>query len=297
MRKIMPTHAKMLTLGYTVNLNTHLTATGNAFQAAQIMDILRPVLQPAHRITGQYNVSIETLPQYVQNGVEIYAADNTKVCGSVNSTASGTLPLNDWLIYTDSDRSLNLHLGSANYSRWVWNQYGGLFASAGTDGFGFTKPSRYPTGQLEIHTGNQITAIPLVVSCRSGQTANMLEVRTASSASATGSVATAFGPAGALITVPVAHTATTAAVNVDSPTTSLTTTAVTQGITLANGVAGQIKIITHVATSGGGTAELIPATKTGYTKITFTSVGDTVTLQYYTTVGWIILSIRGAVAA
>ena len=104
-----------------------------------------------------------------------------------------------------------------------------------------------------------------------------------------------------LVLPPVAQTATTAAVSTVYVTTALTTTAPLQGITLANGVAGQIKIITHVATSGGGTAELIPATKTGYAKITFTSVGDTVTLQYYATgtptVGWIISSIRGAVAA
>jgi hypothetical protein len=100
-----------------------------------------------------------------------------------------------------------------------------------------------------------------------------------------------------LVLPPVAQTATTAAVSTVYVTTALTTTAPAQAITLANGVAGQIKIITHVATSGSGTAILTPATKTGYTTVTFTSVGDTVTMQYYTTIGWIITSIRGAVAA
>jgi hypothetical protein len=375
MRKIMPTHAKMLALGYGQDLNTHLTSTGNTFQAAQIMEILRPVLQPAHRISGQYNVSIETIPAYATNGIEIYATDGAKLFGSLKSTGSATIPFTDWGIYTDSDRSLNLHLGGENYSRWVWSQYGGLFGSAGTDGFGSNKPSRYPTGHLELHTGNQTTAIPLVVSCRAGQTSNMLEVRTGSSASATGSVATAFGPAGALITVPVAHpnsyettisiaspcvitkaahgllpnqqivftttgalptglavdtryfvlstnfttgtfqlsaTVNGTAINTtgtqsgvhtvtpliytESPVTSLTTTGVAQTAILANGVAGQVKTIACVAV-GGSTITVNPDTQTGFATITFTNVADSVTLQYYATIGWVIVSIRGAVAA
>jgi len=105
---------------------------------------------------------------------------------------------------------------------------------------------------------------------------------------------------GAVILVPDALTATTsptAAVPITTPTTALTTTAAAQPLSLANGTVGQIKTIMHVATSGGGTAVLTPTTKTGYTTITFTNVGDTVTLQYFTTYGWMIVSIRGAVAA
>ena len=150
--------------------------------------------------------------------------------------------------------------------------------------------------QLEVF-GNSATVVTLAASCITGQTANIFEVKTSATLAASGTLATAFGPAGALITVPVGHTATTAAVDVNTPTTSLTTTAPAQAITLANGVAGQIKTITHVATSGSGTAVLTPATKTGYTTITFTAVGDTVTMQYYATIGWVIISIRGAVAA
>jgi len=103
---------------------------------------------------------------------------------------------------------------------------------------------------------------------------------------------------GGLVTVPVAQTATTAAVSVAVTTTALTTTAPAQAITLANGTNGQIKIITHIASSGGGTAVLTPATSAAdYNTITFSSVGDTATLQYHTTGGWYILSLRGAVAA
>jgi len=103
---------------------------------------------------------------------------------------------------------------------------------------------------------------------------------------------------GGLVTVPVAQTASTAAVSVAVTTTALTTTAPAQAITLANGTNGQIKIITHIASSGGGTAVLTPATSAAdYNTITFSSVGDTATLQYHTTGGWYILSLRGSVAA
>ena len=103
---------------------------------------------------------------------------------------------------------------------------------------------------------------------------------------------------GGLVTVPIAQTATTAAVSVAVTTTALTTTAPAQAITLANGTNGQIKIVTHIASSGGGTAVLTPATSAAdYNTITFSSVGNTATLQYHTTGGWYILSLRGAVAA
>lgn len=102
---------------------------------------------------------------------------------------------------------------------------------------------------------------------------------------------------GTLTYTPDAQTATTAAVSITTAATSLTTTAPAQAITLANGAVGQIKTIAHVASSGGGTAVLTPATKTGYTTITFTSVGETATLQYFATVGWLIIGLRGAVAA
>lgn len=85
------------------------------------------------------------------------------------------------------------------------------------------------------------------------------------------------------------------AVNTTALTTKLTSTGVAQALTLADGVDGQIKTIVHVV--DGGSSVLTPTTKTGYTTITFTDVGETATLQFFTTVGWLILSLRGAVAA
>lgn len=86
------------------------------------------------------------------------------------------------------------------------------------------------------------------------------------------------------------------AVNVTTVTTMLTTTGSAQGLTLANGGSdAQIKIIVHRV--AGGTAVLTPTTKTGYSKITFNSAGDSVTLMYVTTQGWIVLASRGVTIA
>lgn len=84
------------------------------------------------------------------------------------------------------------------------------------------------------------------------------------------------------------------AVNITDMFTSLTTTGAAQALTLANGTAGQIKIISHVV--DGGSAVLTPTTKIGFTTITFTNVGDSATL-IYTASGWAIIGISGAVAA
>lgn len=66
-------------------------------------------------------------------------------------------------------------------------------------------------------------------------------------------------------------------------------------LTLANGVNGQILAIVMVADSGDGT--LTPATKTGYNTITFDDIGDAIVLQYFTTIGWMIISNYGCTLA
>ena len=84
------------------------------------------------------------------------------------------------------------------------------------------------------------------------------------------------------------------AVNVTTTFTALTTTGSAQALTLANGTAGQLKIITHVV--DGGSAVLTPATALGFTTITFTNAGESATLVY-TAAGWAIVALNGAVAA
>jgi hypothetical protein len=85
------------------------------------------------------------------------------------------------------------------------------------------------------------------------------------------------------------------AANVTTLTTALTTTGGAQAITLADGINGQIKTVIHDV--DGGSAILTPTTKTGFTTVTFTNVGETVTLQFLTTRGWFVLSSYGAVVA
>jgi hypothetical protein len=84
-------------------------------------------------------------------------------------------------------------------------------------------------------------------------------------------------------------------VNVTTATTKLTTTGSAQALTLADGTNGQLKNIVHAV--DGGSAVLTPTTKTGFTTITFTNAGDSAQLQYFTTQGWMIVALNGAVAA
>lgn len=127
------------------------------------------------------------------------------------------------------------------------------------------------------------------------QTGNIVSFNTGMSVSTDGTTVSGINKDGIYYNTPVAHTATTAAIPVTSQTNALTTTGAAQALTLADGIAGQVKTITHVV--DGGDAVLTPTTKTGYTTITFTNVGDTVTLKFYTTYGWMIESIRGATAS
>ena len=66
----------------------------------------------------------------------------------------------------------------------------------------------------------------------------------------------------------------------------------TDAITLANGTAGQVKIITMIV--DGGNATLTPATFHDGTTILFDAVGESVVLVYHNTIGWKAVSVSGA---
>jgi hypothetical protein len=87
------------------------------------------------------------------------------------------------------------------------------------------------------------------------------------------------------------------AVNVTQLTTAFTSTGTGDALTLADGVAGQIKTIIYVAEAAGGdTGVLTPTNLGSATTITFNAVGDSVTLQFAGTDWWVI-GLRGAVVA
>jgi hypothetical protein len=87
------------------------------------------------------------------------------------------------------------------------------------------------------------------------------------------------------------------AVDLTSFSTAFTSTATGNALTLANGTVGEIKVVAYVAEAAGAdTGVLTPSTRVGYSTITFTNVGDSVTLQYFTQ-GWAVIGVRGATVA
>lgn len=87
------------------------------------------------------------------------------------------------------------------------------------------------------------------------------------------------------------------AVNLTTLTTAFTSTATGNALTLADGVAGQLKMIVYVAEAAGAdTGILTPANLGGFTTITFTNVGDSCLLQFIGSDWWAI-SVRGATLA
>jgi hypothetical protein len=87
------------------------------------------------------------------------------------------------------------------------------------------------------------------------------------------------------------------AINVTQLTTAFTSTGTGDALTLADGVAGQLKTIVYVAEAAGAdTGILTPANLGSATTITFNAVGDSVTLQFIGADWWVI-GFRGAVVA
>ena len=84
----------------------------------------------------------------------------------------------------------------------------------------------------------------------------------------------------------------TEVVNLTDTVTLLITTGSSQAFSLANGVEGQIKILSMVTDGGSGT--VTPASFVNGTSITFDDVEDTITLLYQST-GWVVLARQNAV--
>ena len=89
------------------------------------------------------------------------------------------------------------------------------------------------------------------------------------------------------------------AADVTSMVTAFTTDTDNSGnnaVTLANGIAGQLKILyTKVETTSGQTTVVTPATFAGGTTMTFDAVGDNA-LLYYSAIGWVMIGGNATVA-
>jgi len=111
----------------------------------------------------------------------------------------------------------------------------------------------------------------------------------------TGALPVANGGTGASATVQALSGP--GAVDITALATAFTSTGAGDALTLANGVAGQIKTIVYVAEAAGGdTGVLTPTNLGSATTITFNAVGDSVTLQFIGADWWVI-GFRGAVVA
>ena len=85
------------------------------------------------------------------------------------------------------------------------------------------------------------------------------------------------------------------AVDLTNLVTELTTTGA-DALTLADGTtSGQIKIVNMIVDGGDGT--LTPTTFANGTTITFDAVGESATLVWNSTIGWIASSTQGATIA
>lgn len=90
--------------------------------------------------------------------------------------------------------------------------------------------------------------------------------------------------------------ADTLAIPVTKTHVSKTTGADAEALTLANGVAGQVLVISLVV-DGGGDGTLTPTTASGWSTIVFADKGDIAALLYVNdAVGWVILGTAGVAA-
>ena len=87
-----------------------------------------------------------------------------------------------------------------------------------------------------------------------------------------------------------AKTGDSQAASVTTAITNHTVSAANDDLSLAAGVAGQLKLIYLKALSNSGTSRITPAALTGGTTITLNAVGDSVLLMYSGTLSsWVIL--------
>lgn len=200
-------------------------------------------------------------------------------------TASGDITLTDAIIGRKT--AANLRQGAADAAAPVAQTFSVQNVSTGTSNT--AGANRYYDASQGTGTGaggSHIFRTAPAGGAGSSQNALAAALTIAGSGSAT------F--AGAIITTPQSLSGA-GAINLTTGTTAFISTGAAQVLTLADGVHGQIKTIVHV--SDGGSGVITPTTACGYSTITVTNAGDAVTLQFFTTAGWCIVGIFGAVAA
>tara|TARA_R110002153_G_scaffold104456_2_gene242317 strand:+ start:19215 stop:20171 length:957 start_codon:yes stop_codon:yes gene_type:complete len=84
------------------------------------------------------------------------------------------------------------------------------------------------------------------------------------------------------------------AISVLAEATLFTSDAANNSITLADGSDRQKKTVVHVASSNSGTGRITATSKTGFVNVTLVGLGESVTFQYFTASGWVIIGSHAA---
>lgn len=291
---------------YGVNLHTTLQANSNN-------DSTRLYLMPK----GNPGAGL-------QSGIKVFGTDfsadqvnyddfgiyNTDVAHFINSKVNGTgTAKNIRVTYDDTNviatftRNKNLIVGdSADISGTGGIKATGQLTISGTGINTIAGASRFgnaATAVVEIE-GSGTNRIIFLNRDTSTRLAGNYDALTHTFLAGSGTTAMTIASSG-LVTVATAVVAGVqalsgaGAVDVITQTTALTTTGAAQALTLANASNGQTKTIAHVV--DGGSAILTPTTKTGFSTVTFTNAGETVTLRYLSSGGWVVLAAYGATVA
>lgn len=127
---------------------------------------------------------------------------------------------------------------------------------------------------------------------------------TASTSTSTGALVVSGGVgvagaifAGGAVVTSSATLSGAGAIPITKSLVKFTSTGAANALTLANGVDGQRLTIVHDVKGTLGTGVLTPTTKTGFSTVTFTNAGDTVSLVYVTTRGWMVTGSYAATIA
>ena len=89
---------------------------------------------------------------------------------------------------------------------------------------------------------------------------------------------------------------TATAINVTTAVTEINATSATHSGALADGSAGQIKIILNTSTSGSNAVTITPSNLAGYTTVTLNAPGESVILIFKNS-NWYIIGGNGYIAA
>lgn len=199
-RKLLPDYATMVSLGMLNGDNYHLSATGNAYENAAIVRALSAVLKPIYMLEGNQNLTVHKGPRFWKDFVNVdltVGATKTDWLGAYSRENSGNLPSRIFGATSYPDISTIFTVGGAQYGR-LWLTNGNSMFAGGTDGFGISaaKPSRTPSGTLEVYGGNATSTPTISLSGSGSQTADFLEVRSGATTSAAGTRLAGINSAG-----------------------------------------------------------------------------------------------------